>query len=142
MAACLSFEEIISAGSPQISRLRDVGNSYPTSDAPGACAAFSEEVRQVEALVRHTYALAAHLARKTGSLEEVATFWKEMSKLCDVALGVLRGLRDRYPYCGTPELYDLTLDYKHAADERFNRVKEELAWATTEIPKGLFPVLN
>lgn len=142
MPACLSFDEIVSLGRPQISRLVAVGDSFRTADDPGACEAFSAEVRAVEAFVRHTYALATQLARRTDSLEEISGIWREVSQLCDTALTALRELRQRFAYCGTPELYDLVLDYKLAADDRFNRVKEEIAWQSMELPKDLFPALN
>jgi hypothetical protein len=49
------------------------------------------------------------------------------------------GLRDIYPGCGTPELYDLALDYMREADKRYYQNLQDSECAKTQIPKGLFP---
>lgn len=100
---------------------------------------FTRQVKQVEGVLRNTYGIAASLAKKAETLEEVAEIWGQMSELCDQALQALRTLKDKYADCGTPELYDLALDYKLACDERHRNVLEEIACARREFPKGLFP---
>ncbi|MHB8520979.1 MAG: hypothetical protein ACYDH9_09480 [Limisphaerales bacterium] len=142
MSACLSFNEIVEVGQPQIAEMDRLGNLYPSADAPGACAAFTRQVRLGEGIVVQTYGVAAALARKAGELSEVAGIWKRMSQFCQSSLEVLARLKHKYPDCGTPELYDLVLDYKLAADKRFKGVMEEQACQKTDLPKGLFPELS
>ena len=119
-----------------------IGNHYPDAAAPGAREAFTRQVRLVEGVVMATYGLAAATARKADALEEVAEIWQGMSTFCQPALEILAVLKDKYPGCGTPELYDAVLDYKLAADKRYKGVQEEIACQKVEAPKGLFPVLS
>ena len=142
MKACLSFSEILEVSQPPISEMERIGNHYPAADAPGACEAFTRQVRLVEGVVVHTYGMAAAMAKRAGDLDEVAEIWRKMSGFCQPALAILANLKDKYPYCGTPELYDAVLDYKLAADKRYKGVQEEIACQKTEPPKGLFPELS
>jgi hypothetical protein len=142
MSACLSFSDILEVGRPQISEMERIGSMYPSAETPGACEAFTRQVRLVEGTVIQTYGVAAALARKADSLAEVVEIWGKMSCFCQSALQVLASLRHKYPYCGTPRLYDAILDYKLAADKRYKGVQEEMACQTTEIPRGLFPELR
>jgi hypothetical protein len=86
--------------------------------------------------------MAAAMARKADELNEVAEIWREMSAFCQPALEILAVLKDKYPGCGTPELYDAVLDYKLAADKRYKGVQEEIACQKVDPPKGLFPELS
>jgi len=65
--------------------------------------------------------------------------WKGMNELCDQALSALKHLKDVYPNCGTPELYDLTLDYKSAAYKRYTENLQDSECRNTPLPTGLFP---
>ena len=107
MSACLEFSDILEVGRPQIEEMRRIGNSYASADAPGACVAFTRQVRLAEGVVVHSYGVAVAVARKSGDLSEVARVWSKMSQFCLQALDVLRILKHKYPYCGTPELYDV-----------------------------------
>ncbi len=69
----------------------------------------------------------------------VSKIWRQMSGLCSHTLQALTGLKEKYPYCGRPALYDLALDYKLASDKRYREVMEEMACQKMEFPKGLFP---
>jgi len=142
MKACLSFSDIVEFGRPQIDEMKRVGDSYPGPETPEACIAFTRQVNMGEGIVLQTYKVSATLARKTDDLGEVAEIWSKMSQFCHCALQVLAGLKDKYPHCGTNELYDLVLDYKLAADKRYKGVSEELACQKTEFPKGLLPELS
>lgn len=142
MSACLNWEEIIQDTLPEIRELGRVGDAYPSSDHPGACEAFTRRVQIAESVLIHGYGLAAKFARRTGSLSEVAAIWRGMSELCGETLGELARLRDKYPYCGTPELYDRVLDYKLACDKRLNAALEEQECLKQPIPEGLFPPMN
>jgi hypothetical protein len=99
---------------------------------------FRVQVRNVEAAIVHTYALVAHTAIKEVSPEAAAVLWKNMVEQCDQALRVLWKFKDLYPECGTPELYDLTLDYKREAEDRYRQNSED-AQCQVAIPVGLFP---
>jgi hypothetical protein len=142
MKTCLNFSDILSVSQPQITEMERIGNLYPDASAPGACAAFTRQVRLVEGIVVQTYGVAAALAKKTEDLNEVADVWNKMSRFCHSALQILADLKHKYPYCGTSELYDLVLDYKLAADKRYTGTLEEATCQKTEFPKGLFPKLN
>ena len=63
MSACLSFNDILEVGQPQIEEMQRIGDSYASSDVPGACEAFTRQVRIVEGTVVQTYGVAAALAR-------------------------------------------------------------------------------
>lgn len=142
MRACLSFNDILEVGQPQIAEMQRIGGFYPSAESPGACAAFTRQVRLVEGIVVQTYGVAASLARKAEDLNEVADVWNKMSRFCQSALAALTDLKHKYPYCGTPELSDLVLDYKLAADKRYNGALEEATCQKTEFPKGLLPKLS
>jgi hypothetical protein len=141
MPVCLSFAEIIEGGKPQIAHLEDVGQSFSSLPAedPRACVAFSKEVRLLESVLTCSYTLAVSVVRRTEDLREVAETWKEMESLCTNSLEVLKKWKERYPYCGTPELFDLALDYKLACAKRYSNAIEEIACLTQNFPKGLFP---
>jgi len=142
MKTCLDFGEILEIGRPQIDELHRVGEAFPDADSEEACGQFTIQVRRLEGIVLTNYRVAAALARKGDDLREVASLWASMSQFCQAALQVLAQLKDRYPGCGTPELYDLVLDYKLAADKRYKGVAQELECLTTDLPKGLLPELS
>lgn len=100
---------------------------------------FSERVRHVEAAIIHTWQLTAFASLREADPAAAAKLWKAMSQLCDNALAVLKAVKETYPDCGTPQLYDLTLDYKIAADKRHYQNLEDAECAQTPPPNGLFP---
>jgi hypothetical protein len=142
MAASLTFNDLVGIGLPQIEELRRVGESFASAQEPGACDAFQKQVRLVEGSVRQTYAAAATLARRAESLEEAAEIWGAMSRFCQPAIQALSDLKNKYPRCGAPELYDLVLDFKLAADKRHKGTLEEIECLKTEFPEGIFPELS
>ena len=142
MKGCLSFTDILDVGRPQIAETQRVGDAFPGPDTPGAREAFTRQVRLLEGIVIHTYGVAATLTRKADGLPEVAETWQSMSRFCQEALQVLTRLKHKYSYCGTPELYDLVLDYKLASDRRHKGALEEIECQKMELPKGLLPDLN
>lgn len=139
---CLSFGDILGVGQPQLQEMQRVGDAYASSEVPGACEAFTRQVSIVEGVMVQTYGIAAAMARKSDDLEEVAGIWSAMSRFCQSALASLATLKHKYPYCGTPALYDKVLDYKLACDKRFRGAMEELACQKTEFPKGLLPEMK
>ena len=139
---CIEFSDIIRSNEQQVDILTDVAAKNPDPEAPGACQAFSRQVRLVESVVEGTYVIAVQATRKTEDLKEVAQVWQVMGNLCDKALGVVCTLKDRYLYCGTPELHDRLLDYKLACTRRYEQVHEEILCQTMPMPEGLFPSLT
>ena len=139
MATCLKFEDLIQIGEPTLSQLETVGNAYSDYNAPGACEAFAKQVRLLEGTITQNYRVAVSIAKRTADLEEVASVWKQMGDFCSQILRILSGLKVKYPYCGTPELYDLTLDYKLASDKRYRDALEEIECQKQNLPMGLFP---
>jgi hypothetical protein len=139
---CIEFSDIIESNRHQVDVLTELAHKHPDPDVPGACEAFSRQVRIVESVVESTYIIAINATRKTESLDEIAQVWQTMGSLCDKALGVVSGLKDRYSYCGTPELYDRLLDYKLACTRRYEQVNEEILCLTMPIPERLFPLLS
>jgi len=142
MKACLSFSDLLSVSEPQITEMKRIGDLYPDAASRDACIAFSRQVNIVQGIVSHTYGVGATMAKKTEDIGEVAEIWSQMSAFCQSALRLLAELKTKYPYCGTPELYDLVLDYKLAADKRCKGAMEEAECQKMQIPKGLFPALS
>ncbi len=126
MPTCLSFDQIFAAGPAGVVKLSEIGNTFADANEPGACEAFTRQVHSLESFVRETYRIAIIVARKSEETDEVLHIFDMMSSFCSDAMGVLTTLRSKYPYCGTPELYDMVLDYKIACDQRRNNLLAEL----------------
>lgn len=107
-----------------------------------SCRIFGEHVRSLQAAVIHTYQLTAAEALRKEDAGEAAQAWKEMREFCQSALKALKELKNVYPECGTPQLYDLTLDYMREADKRYYHNLEDSECARTPPPQGLFPETN
>ncbi len=112
------------------------------SSLSDSCRIFGEHVRSVQAVVIHTYQLTAAALLRKEDAGEAAQLWKEIRDLCRSALKELKELKDVYPECGTPELYNLTLDYMLEADKRYYQNLEDSECAKTPLPQGLFPETN
>ena len=96
----------------------------------------------VEGVLVQSYGIAAAMARKADDLSDVAEIWNAMSLFCRSALTSLGALKNKYPYCGTPALYDRVLDYKLACDKRYRGAMEEVECQKKEFPKGLLPEMK
>ena len=142
MSVCLNFNDFLGVGQPQIEEMQRIGDTYADPNVPGACEAFTRQVRIVQGIVIQTYGVAAALAKKADDVSEVAEIWSRMSFFCRAAMVSLSSLKHKYPYCGTPQLYDMVLDYKLACDKRYRGAMEELACQKTEFPKGLLPEMR
>jgi hypothetical protein len=125
----------------QIAEMEKMGRELDPKQ-PGSCDRFAERVRHVEAAIIHTWQLTAFASLRESNPAAAAKLWKAMSNLCDSALTVLKEVKDTYPLCGTPQLYDLSLDYKIAADKRYYQSLEDAECAQTPPPKELFPPTN
>ena len=137
----ISLEALGSINRCQI-REMEVAGQHLDPAAEGSCKAFGYKVRNVQAAIIHTHQLVAHLAIQQADAGAAAMLWKEMNELCDAALVALRDLKDKYPYCGTPELYDLALDYKITADKNYRQNLEDAECAKLTPPNGLFPKMS
>jgi hypothetical protein len=142
MKACLNFGDILGVGRPQLEEMQRIGDAYASPDVPGACEAFTRQVRIVEGVLVQSYGIAAAMSSKADELSEVAEIWTAMSLFCRSALASLTNLKHKYPYCGTPALYDMVLDYKLACDKRYRGAMEELECQKTEFAKGLLPEMK
>jgi hypothetical protein len=125
----------------QIAEMEKIGQRLDPAE-PASCVQFGDHVRNVQAVIIHTWQMTAYASMRESDPAAAAKLWKEMSRLCDSALTALKCLKDKYPLCGTPELYDLTLDYKIAADKRYYQNLEDAECAKTQPPEGLFPQMN
>jgi hypothetical protein len=113
--------------------------------SPDSCIQFGRHVQNVQAAIIHTYQIVAYQAIRDKDPAVAAARWKAMSDFCDAALATLKDLKNAHPHCGTPELYDLALDYKSAAFDRYlaNQEDSECLKANKgEIPSGLFPKMR
>jgi len=107
--------------------------------SPPAGETFEKQVRSLESAIIGAYKIAVYLAKRTTDLKELCEIWKTASEICDSVLAAMKSLKESHPGCGTPQLYDLALDYKNAAFKRYQINLEGLQWEKTENPAGLFP---
>jgi hypothetical protein len=124
----------------QINAMEKAGKELDPSRVE-SCEEFGNHVIAVKAALIHTYALVAHASIQEKSPEAAAELWKTMVVFCEESLNVLRKLKDLYPHCGTPQLYDLSLDYRQEAQERYLSNLED-SKCQTPIPDRLFPKLS
>jgi len=106
-----------------------------------SCEEFFKRVRNVQASIINTYQVIAVASLQTPNPAEAATMWKAMSGLCENALRALKKIKATFAGCGTPELYDLTLDYKVEADKRYYQNLEDSECTKIPVPEGLFPTM-
>ena len=126
----VNFDELLDRHRPEIEALER---------AEGAGEVFARRVRELEGAVIGLYQEAVGLARHAERVEEAASVWNSLSRYCQAALQALTRLREKYPEAGAPEVYDLILDYKLAADKRHRQLLEDLACQQTPLPPGLLP---
>jgi hypothetical protein len=107
-----------------------------------SCQEFFKHVRNVQASIVNGYQIVAFTALRAPGPAEAAALWKQISLMCEDALRALRTLKNSFPNCGTPELYDLTLDYKSEADKRYYQNLEDSECAKIAAPEGLFPKVS
>lgn len=124
-----------------VSDMERVGRELDPS-VHNSCQKFGVKVSEVQSALVHTYGIVAFLAVREKNPKQAAALWKDMSDFCDVALTALKGMKERFPHCGTPELCDLALDYKIASDERHTQNLRDSECLDQAIPVGLFPNKN
>ena len=133
----IKLEDLNAMNRCQISEMAEAGRTLDTT-RNDYCVRFGKHVRNVQAVIIHTYQMTAHAAIREADPAKAAALWKEMETLCQEALKELKELKDVHPHCGTPELYDLTLDYMNAAQHRFSQNMEDAECLKTPVPNGLF----
>ncbi|HTG42959.1 MAG TPA: hypothetical protein VK633_00385 [Verrucomicrobiae bacterium] len=124
-----------------VSEMEKVGHAL-NPQVPGSCEEFGRHVKKVEAALIHTYSIVAYVSLHQKNPAEAAALWKHMGNFCDVAINALRTLKERFPFCGAPELYDMALDYKIAAEDRYQQNIRDSECLTLKIPADLFPKKN
>ena|SRR6266550_4444003 len=106
-----------------------------------SCTAFSSHVKNVEAAILYNYQVTAYTALRKADPKDAAQLWKEMATFCENAIKVLKDVKDIYPHCGTPELYNLALDYWSESHKRHEQNLKDSECAS-QIPAGLFPIAS
>lgn len=134
----MTDELLKSVNECQVADLARAGKDLDPS-LPESCEIFKGHVRSVQAAVIHTYQLTAAASLREKDAAEAAKLWKEMGEFCRAALKELKELKEVYSGCGTPELYDLALDYMSEADRRYYQNLQDSECAKTQLPPGLFP---
>jgi len=121
-----------------VSEMEKVGKALNPENR-AACELFGHQVKNVEAALIHTYRLVSYVAVNQESPAKAAELWKSMGEFSDLAINALRDIKGQFPYCGAPELYDLALDYKLAAEERYQQNTRDSECLSLKIPTNLFP---
>jgi hypothetical protein len=98
-------------------------------------------LKGLEAMVVYNYQIAAYNAVRLNA-EKAAREWESYLHLCNAALRALGEAKAKFADATTPEVYDLTLDYKSAATERRDFNRNIIECQKLEIPAGLFPNPN
>lgn len=112
----ISLETLGSINRCQI-REMEVACQHLDPAAEGSCKELGHKVRNGQSAIIHTHQVVARLAIQQADANAAAMLRKEMNELCDATLLALRELKDKYAYCGSPELYDLALDYNITAEQ-------------------------
>ena len=139
MNTCLDVETLVESAAPQLSEMAKVAASFQDPTTLEACQTFGHQVSMLEGTLKQTFRAATLIAKKGDKLEEIANVWRRMRHFCDTVLVTLATLKERYPDCGTPELYDAALDFKQACEDRLGEIEEEVQCQKIELPKGLLP---
>jgi len=138
MTGCLTIDDVARLSREPIEGLRRTAAELDPGDADSS-RIFAKEVARVETALKQTYKAAALMARRTDTLEEEAEVWRRMQEFAGAVVDVLKQLTEVFPNCGTPELYNLALDYRLAADKRLANISESLQCQNLPTPEGLFP---
>ena len=135
----LLLEDALSAFRPQFAKLNAVADRFPGPLTSEGCEQFSRQVYRVEGAIQDAYAITSSAVKRCGEDRLCIKIWQSYINLVDILLAGLNGLVSSFPDCGTPELHDLALEYRKAAQDRIELLKEEME---CQIPEGLFPSLS
>lgn len=104
-----------------------------------SCWAFTRCVISCETALKQMYRASVLLAKEAEGDVAEAQIWKQMVVYADGAIQTLAKFEQRYPDCGTPGLYNLALDYRIAAQERFEASLSAKECQTNPVIARLFP---
>ncbi|HEY0551882.1 MAG TPA: hypothetical protein VGF13_19925 [Verrucomicrobiae bacterium] len=104
-----------------------------------SCWKFTRCVWSCETALKQMYRASVLLAKEAESDAIEAQIWKQMVSYADGAIQTLARFEKIYPECGTPELYNLALDYRTAAQERFEASLSAKECQTNPAMARLFP---
>jgi hypothetical protein len=124
-----------------VAELERLGDALDPQDTD-SCSQFGNRVFAVQAALVQTYRIIAHVATREAAPDQAAELWRQMEEFCDQTLNALRKLKAKFPYCGTPQLYDLALEYRLAASKRYQQNLQDAECLQDPIPAGLFPKTN
>ena len=142
MSICLPFDDLVAVSTVHLGTLASVASQID-SKSEQSCLVFASLVEGLEEVLRQTYQAAAKSAREADNSADTASVWEKMGVFADGVLNGLFSLKEVYIDCGTPELYDLALDYKLACQRRYADSQEEAACQNeNRIPAGLFPAMT
>lgn len=116
----VDFKDVDALNRCDVSEMERFGNQLDP-ELPESCEEFGQHVQKVQAALIHTYAMIARSAVRKENPADAAALWEIMRDFCDFTVEKLENLKERFPLCGTPELYDLSLDYRLAAEEGYDQ---------------------
>src|SRR5213594_827111 len=137
----ITAEHVKSVNRCQIAEMEKLGKALDPKE-PRSREMFAVQVRNVQAAVIHTYQITAFACLREPDPAAAAALWKSLMEFCEEALRALQGLKIAYPFCGAPELYDLTLDYRSEAEKRYHQNLQDSECLKTPPPAALFPKMN
>jgi hypothetical protein len=140
MHAVLDLDDLTRLNQGPLEQMAEFGSKLDPANNT-AQAAFHSHVVAVQAVLKQTYKAAALLAKRSADCEEAASVWKKMRDYADYVIITLSILKDRFPQSGTAELHDLALDYRTAAEKRYQSNLEATLCQKTPLPEGLLPPL-
>ena len=138
MESCISLADVREISRRPLAHLAEMGGQLDPAKQESTVI-MREEVLRTEERLKQFYQLGVVAARLSSGPAQAVEVWKAVSEFADETLAVLSTLKDKYPTCGTPELYDLALEYKSAAMKRAKLNEEATRCQTLTAPPGLFP---
>ena len=122
-----------------IDKLYSVAKDHPSpSTVSEDCWAFSKQVTFVEGIILSTYGVAVRSARREPDAANLVEMWGEFQPIVEKAISALFALKQKYPYCGTPELYDRMMDLRDVVVQKLRDLKQEIE-CPVNLPDALFP---
>ena len=141
MNAALDLDDLTRLSQAPLDQMAKLGAELDMRDE-AAESAFCRQLAAVEAILKQTYQAAALLTKRAANCEEAAHIWKTMSEHANQVLIIVAAVQERNPHGTVAELRDLALDYKAAADQRYQSNLEATVCQRMPLPEGLLPPLT
>ena len=77
------------------------------------CAPFHDEARCLETEILSFYKVAALHAKRADNLDQVASVWQTMARICDDAAKEIEALHKKHPECGAGSYRDKLIDLRN-----------------------------